>query len=188
MNLERISNHSTAICGEINVGKTTLINELKKMGYKTLILDDYVNYLYQNNNDLINEFKNKIGNFILENNKISKELLKKYILDDFNNIYKLEEIIYPYISNHLINNKYDFVEIPVLESKKIDFSGFFKYVVVVHKKTKFLVENQLINWLNNKNNYIIDRKRKNTNLKFVDIYNDNHDISKKIKKILVKTQ
>ncbi|MCU4706720.1 dephospho-CoA kinase [Mycoplasma sp. CSL7503-lung] len=188
MNLENTFNKPVAICGQIGSGKTTIIQELKKMGYSTLILDDYVSNLYKTNNKLIYEMKEQIGDFIIKEQIISKQLLKEWILKDFNNIYKIENIIYPYIYEHLLNNNYDFIEMPVLDSERIDFSELLKYVVVIHRKNKFVVENTLVDWLNKKNDYIIDLKRKNKNLIFVDIYNDNQDITKKIKKILVKTQ
>ncbi|MGL5438272.1 MAG: dephospho-CoA kinase [Metamycoplasmataceae bacterium] len=117
-----------AIIGKPASGKTFLLNKLQEKGYKVLNCDLLVKKYYSFPHPCYFEMKKKLGSQIAKWGKIDKTELKKLIIRE-NSAKKIEEIIFPYIFKHLSKKAYDFVEIPVLFNKEINFISLFKRVI-----------------------------------------------------------
>lgn len=182
-----------AIIGEIASGKTFFINKLKEMGYKIFIADEYVNYLYQNNDELKKKFIEVFGEEVVQNNKISKEFLKQKINENFETIYLIENLVFPYIFSHLEHEKYDFAEIPVLVSKNTNFLTFFDKVINVVsspqkiqiQREKRNVDNSFFKTLNSKNNDFFHENQLFTKIDVVNISDYNRENTELIKEFLI---
>lgn len=182
-----------AIIGEVASGKTFFVNQLKEMGYKVFISDEYVNFLYEKNNEIKNNFRKVFGNSVIQNNKISKEFLKQKIRENFEYIYTIEDMVFPHIFSHFKTQKYDFAEIPVLVSKNMNFLTFFNKVINVVPSTEKLelqrkkrnVDNSFFDALNNKNASFLDKNTLFMNIDIVNIYEYNHQNTELIKKFLI---
>ncbi|EFF41402.1 nucleoside/nucleotide kinase family protein [Mycoplasmopsis alligatoris] len=149
-----------AIIGQVAAGKSLLLHNLNKLGYKTFSCDVFVHELYEKE-----FFIEQINNLINKKTKHLKEEIIAWLKTDKNNIYKLENIVFPHVYRHLQNNSYDFVEIPVLQSLNWDFSTFFKAIIKVviseekrEQNLKFRnVNNSLYDELNQKNHTFLNK-------------------------------
>ncbi|WP_051521842.1 dephospho-CoA kinase [Mycoplasma leonicaptivi] len=103
-----------AIVGKISSGKTTLLNYFQKLGYKTFNSDIFVNQLYNNSEFCFNARKKISYDIFTNDNLISKIKIKNIIFKDTNLLFELETLVFEEIYKHLKENKYDFVEIPIL--------------------------------------------------------------------------
>ncbi|TCG10632.1 dephospho-CoA kinase [Mycoplasma todarodis] len=160
-----------AIIGNPNVGKTTFLNKLRENGYSTYETDAWVSKQYNNNES--NVFKGLVNEFgvnIISDNKISKNALKKLINEDFSNLKKIEMIVHPFIYQHLEQNKYDFVEIPILKWSPVNFVDLFDMVINLVDKPH---QNEIYNVDNFSDTLIDTNKRGFRSLDTVDIYAKN---------------
>ncbi|WP_406614643.1 dephospho-CoA kinase [Mycoplasma corogypsi] len=151
-----------AIVGYSAAGKTVFINIAKNLGYKILICDEFVANLYSTNKIFIQKVANLFGNSILKDNMINKPLLKQFLHQHPERFSELEQAVFAEIFKHLETNKYDFVEIPKLNTSFVDFSIFFEQIWFLDipnrvrdnfQKNKHLdhFTKKLINSLNNYN-------------------------------------
>ncbi|MEA4134412.1 hypothetical protein VBM90_01160 [Mycoplasma sp. 2704] len=181
-----------AIVGRICSGKTYFLNTARELGYKSLNLDEFVNDLYEKNTDFINKINNKIGSFLIKNNQVWKPFIKQWISLNPNNLKILEKYVFEVIFEHLKSNQYDFVEIPILYTKIVDFSIFFSTVyhmqIDEENRSKFLkirgVDNFTKEILDNQNNYNWDTKDFFRSKKVVHIPINMRDSKEKIKEFL----
>ncbi|CAM9118430.1 dephospho-CoA kinase [Mycoplasma todarodis] len=160
-----------AIIGNPNVGKTTFLRKLKEYGYSTYETDAWV--LEQYNNEQSEVFKKMIDEFgesIVNDKKINKNALKKLISEDFDILKKIELIVHPFIKQHLEENKYDFVEIPILKWSPVNFIDLFDMVF----NLKGLTPKNKISNVDNFSDTLIDtNKRGFRTFDTVDIYAKN---------------
>ncbi len=125
-----------AIIGNPNVGKTTFLRKLRSKGYSTYETDAWVSEQYNNKESYtFKELVKQFGDSIVKDNKIDKNALKKLINDDFSNLKKIELIVHPLIKAHLEQNKYDFVEIPIIKWSPVNFIDLFDMVLNIHDDT-----------------------------------------------------
>ena len=117
-----------AIVGEPGVGKTYTIKLLKKSGYSILIADEFLKEQYLFNNDGYKIIKKYLGKEYVNNHSVDIIKLRNYALT---NIDRLEKLVHPLLVNHLIVNKYDFVEIPILNSKHCNFIKLFQKGIII---------------------------------------------------------
>lgn len=113
-----------AVTGGIGVGKSTIIDELKKLGAHAIKTDE-INRELLKDSTYIDELSKAFPSVVLPNGSIDKLKLKELIFNDESLRLKLNSLAHPLIINKIIeqSNKYDilFVEIPLLyESQSID--------------------------------------------------------------------
>ncbi len=102
-----------ALIGLHGVGKTTLLNELNKKGFKTFNCDEWVR-----------EFYIKQG---IDRKELKKEWFNKSDKERNDFLISIHQPLYDY----LMNNKFDYVEIPILETSPIDFTNLFDKVFLI---------------------------------------------------------
>ncbi|WLP85955.1 dephospho-CoA kinase [Mycoplasma seminis] len=181
-----------AIVGKIASGKTTFLKSCASLGYSTFSCDEYVNYLYTQNSDFINKIKQNIGEFLIKNNQVSKDEIKKWIRQDLTNLQLIEKEVFLEIKSHLQQHQYDFVEIPILATKIVDFSTFFSLILNMQispsQHEKLLknkgVDNFVLEILLNQNAYNWEEKDFFRNKKVVNIPLNKRDNLDKIKLLL----
>ncbi|TNK81975.1 dephospho-CoA kinase, partial [Mycoplasmopsis pullorum] len=117
-----------AVVGKVASGKSTFLKHLQELGYKTFICDDYVNWLYRNDEQVKLNFINFFGQGVVQNGQINKSFLKEQIKLNPQNLKFIEKVIFPIIFEHLKTHLYDFVEIPVLFTEIVDFSKLFSAI------------------------------------------------------------
>lgn len=148
------------IVGKICSGKTTILNLLKKKGYKTLEVDKFVVNLY-NDKYFGLEVQNKIDYPILTNQLLDKQKLKTWLNLDFNNFKIIEKFVNYELLIHLQNHYYDFVEFPILFKAPNELIKLFTKIwhLQIPEKTRksFLLKkygkNPFISKLDTLNNY-----------------------------------
>lgn len=124
-----------AITGLPSSGKSTALAFLAKNNFSCFSCDEYISLLYKDPNEckiisnllgfddqLCKNIKNNIRKVISKQEK--RDLLENYL---YNKIYA-----------HLSSNKYDFVEIPVINNGRFDFSDLFDIIfwLEVDEKTR----------------------------------------------------
>ncbi len=123
-----------AISGNIASGKSEVEKILSNIGYKVLDTDKIAHDLLENNQEIINAFKDFD---IMENNKISREKLGKIVFSNSEMKSILEDILHPQIKveiekffNLYALEKYVFVSIPLLFEAKMD--DMFDKIIFVY--------------------------------------------------------
>ncbi|VEU68486.1 dephospho-CoA kinase [Mycoplasmopsis pulmonis] len=117
-----------AITGKAGVGKTTFLKKMEKKGYKILYSDNFFNQDYEKGYQSYQLIKDNLGQDFVNDQRVDKKRLKNWIKEDLSNLDRLEKLIYPLLKTHLEQNFYDFVEIPVLGSKNVDFYPLFSKI------------------------------------------------------------
>ena len=147
------------ITGSLASGKSTASKILSFRKGPLFSADRAVKELYQNK-----YFKSLVGKrFKIKNNNRIKKSLKALILEDKENINKLEKIIHPLVRKKMINftsrnknRKFLFYEIPLLIESKL--MRYFNVLIFIKAKKRlrlkrFQLKNgdkKLFNFLNNK--------------------------------------
>ncbi|WP_041363606.1 dephospho-CoA kinase [Mesomycoplasma hyorhinis] len=148
--------HKTyAVIGKYAVGKTTFLNLLQeyskkvlKKEQKILFSDEFFQMCYLKDNPCYLALKNYNPAFVKEM-KVNKEKLREFIRSNPDNINIIEKLVYPFLEEHLKNNKYDFVEIPNLYSKNANFAVYFDKVIRVFSSEEQRVKNIVNKNVNN---------------------------------------
>ena len=180
------------ITGSLSSGKTTASKILSAKRGPLFNSDEAVRELYQNR-----RFQKLIcRKFKIKNNKQIKKTLRELILEDKNNIKKLEKVIHPLVRKKMKkftlknkNKKLLFYEVPLLiESKlmkKFDLIIFIKAKKKIRMK-RFLQKRgdaKLFNLLNNKQ---IQDNKKEKHCDYVVVNEKNFKILKKILSNIMK--
>ncbi|MEE3928030.1 dephospho-CoA kinase [Mycoplasmopsis ciconiae] len=168
---------SIAITGRMASGKSYFVSYLKKLNYKVLICDDFVNELYVQNSHIKKQIMEKFGEEAYSNNIINKHFIKAKIIEDSSYLTYLQSLTYSYLYKHLQENKYDFVEIPILNNIFFDFSIFFSVIfnmqISDQKRREFLqkrnVDNLTIKAIDAKNDDFFSKNQLFNNVPIVNI-------------------
>ena len=153
------------ITGSLASGKTTASKILSYKRGPLFSADKVVKELYQSK-----QFKSLIKRrFAIQNNQIKKSL-KKIILENKKNIYKIEKIIHPLVRKKMRsftlqnrNKKLLFYEIPLLIESKL--MKYFNVIIFIKAKKKIRLkrfqskseDKKLFNLLNDKQ--MLDKKK-----------------------------
>ncbi|MGL4343452.1 MAG: dephospho-CoA kinase [Metamycoplasmataceae bacterium] len=137
-----------AIIGKFGSGKTFLLNKLAQQGYKVLNCDDFFNKSYKFPNKGYWIIRRKIGKKYTKNFQVNKEELKKLIISE-KNAKSIEKLVFPLLFKHLLKNKYDFVEIPILFNEICPFQNLFKKAILIEiseeKRANFILKRNVNN-------------------------------------------
>ncbi len=114
-----------AIIGKTCVGKTFLLNKAHELGYSTLNCDLFFTEQYKYGNKCYELIKMNLGSKYVNNEEVDKKMIKQ-LISNKNGLNLLENLIFPILFEHLKKNDYDFVEIPILYSKMVDFESLFQ--------------------------------------------------------------
>ena len=148
------------IVGDIGSGKSFVA---KQFGYPVFDADKEVSKIYKKNNNCFRKLKKKLPKFITSF-PIKKKELKTAVLENKNNLKKIESIVHPEVQKNL--RKF----IKLKKNKKILVFDI-----------PLLMENK-----NYKNNYIlvyVEAKKKDINRKLKERKNYNKEIIKKLRKV-----
>ena len=110
------------LTGSIAMGKTTVANIFKKMGYPVFESDEVVHNLFNQEKSLIN---NVIKEFpeALKDNKINRKVLGELVFNNLEKTLRLEKIVHPFVkvelkkflkNNRLKSYKNVVLDIPLL--------------------------------------------------------------------------
>ncbi|MCP4336876.1 MAG: dephospho-CoA kinase [Mycoplasma sp.] len=152
-----------AIIGYAGTGKTTILKELAKKGYSVFNCDKWIHEQYNTDSIIKSELIKELGNEIIVNNKVDRDILKNLIKKNNNILNLIEKITHPHLLKQIKNNKYDFVEIPILEYSPIDFTYLFDGIIKLTRNinsenwiNKIIKPIRKINYIEIKNNNISD--------------------------------
>ncbi|MFV8499876.1 dephospho-CoA kinase [Mycoplasma sp. VS424B] len=181
-----------AIVGRMASGKSTFLAACAQLGYSTFNCDQYVSYLYNKDKEFIKLIAEKFGTFLLKDNVLDKNKIKKWILQDSTNLKKLEKEVFLKLKSHLLEHQYDFVEIPILYTDVVDFAPLFSCIfhmqISEDIRQKFLqqkgVDNFTLQFLDNQNAYDWGIKKFFREKRVVHISLDKRDNIEKISKVL----
>jgi len=87
------------LTGSIGMGKTTTAKMFSDYGVPVWDADTTVHQLYKEDEKTIKIFQKKIPHVVLDN-QVSREALKNFIIEDKENLKKIEEIIHPLVADH----------------------------------------------------------------------------------------
>jgi dephospho-CoA kinase len=87
------------LTGSIGMGKTTTAQMFLDYGIPVWDADTTVHQLYKDDEKTIKIFRDKIPQVVL-NNQVNREALKNLIIEDKENLKKIEEIIHPLVADH----------------------------------------------------------------------------------------
>ena len=148
------------IVGDIGSGKSFVA---RQFGYPVFDADKQVSKIYKENNNCFKKLKKKLPNFI-KSFPIKKKELKKAVLNNKNNLKKIENIVHPEVQKYMKkfiklnkNKKILIFDIPLLIENKI-----------YNKKKMVLV--------------FVDAKKKDINKKLRKRKNYDEKIIKKLRK------
>jgi dephospho-CoA kinase len=148
------------IVGDIGAGKSFIA---RQFGYPVFDADKQVSKIYKENNNCFKKLKKKLPNFI-KSFPIKKKELKKAVLNNKNNLKKIESIVHPEVKKYMKkfikvnkNKKILIFDIPLLIENKI-----------YNKKKMVLV--------------FVDAKKKDINKKLRKRKNYDEKIIKKLRK------
>jgi len=110
------------IVGDIGAGKSFIA---RQFGYPVFDADKQVSKIYKENNNCFKKLKKKLPNFI-KSFPIKKKELKKAVLNNKNNLKKIENIVHPEVQKYMKkfiklnkNKKILIFDIPLLIENKI---------------------------------------------------------------------
>ncbi len=133
------------ITGRIGTGKTTVLNELKKKGFKTLNADKIAKKELEKKREKIKE---KFGQEVVEKKGVQHKKLAKLVFNNKKKLKELNELIHPLvrkkIEEELKGRKFVAVEIPLLFETRMQ-NLCDKVLVVTAKKEKIIQRNKKMN-------------------------------------------
>ena len=126
------------IAGPVSVGKTTALNTLKKLGYKTYSADEAVKKLYKDK-----KIQSKLKSIF---NTYKKDEIRKIVNKNQNKLKKLEAILHPLVKQDIQNfiNTHDgylAIEVPLLFQVNFD-EMMDETLLVLSTQNKSLIKNR----------------------------------------------
>ena len=143
-----------ALIGLPGNGKTYTIKLLKKEGYSVLIADEFFHEQYKVGNEAYELIKKHLGSSFVNKKGVDRSKLRDYAID---NMDTLEKLVHPILEQHLLKHKYDFVEIPIINSKHVNFYKLFSQVINITYHSNSHASNSKLDQL------IIERQKNTLN-------------------------
>jgi len=85
------------LTGSIGMGKTTTAKMFSNRGIPVWDADKTVHQLYKNDKEMIRLFRRQIPHVVL-NNQVSRNALKKFLIENNENLKKIEKIVHPIVA------------------------------------------------------------------------------------------
>ena len=144
--MSSLSKKTIAITGSMGSGKSTAKNILIEKGFPVFDADQSVLYLYENDQELIETFKVRYPEVILDD-KINNTLIKRYLNHHSAQLKVIEDLVHPKVWDAYLDfvaaseSDWVFAEIPLLFV--VDWQYHFDEVLCVHTSQAKII-NRLI--------------------------------------------
>lgn len=126
------------ITGIVGSGKTTILNELSKKGYKTFEMDEYVHSIYNANEIGYAKIKECFGEQFVNQKEVDRKKLGMHVFNSPTELTKLNNIMIPLMIDKIksidIKEQPVFVELAIFLNHINEFEKIFKHVIVIHGK------------------------------------------------------
>jgi dephospho-CoA kinase len=129
------------VTGSIGMGKSTVTNQFRRLGFPVFDADEIVHRLYSENGDAVEPIRAAFPTAInTENNSVNRNELMKLVMSNVSVLHEIERIVHPLVrqkraeftteakSNHYLIVVYD---IPLFFEKHNDYAKDVDYVIVV---------------------------------------------------------
>ena len=150
------------ITGKIGCGKSTILKQYKRLGYKTLEMDKYIHSIYKSNKIGYKLIKEKFGQKYVNDKEVNRKKLGQLVFKSKKQLDKLNAITLPLIKNKILSFKklkgIIFIELGIYTKHAKYFSNCFDLIILVkgkqdqiNKKINKLSWNGttlLVNWKN----------------------------------------
>ncbi|NOQ50577.1 MAG: dephospho-CoA kinase [Mycoplasmataceae bacterium] len=128
----------TIIIGAPLVGKTTLIKKLQEKNVRVFHADSFITKIYEKDGLGYKTIKEELGNDFVNNKAVDKKKLSAWILQDADNLKRLNELIHPLIKNHLEGKDNFIAELPIITTSPIKFK--YDKIILVTTNPEVIVE------------------------------------------------
>lgn len=129
------------ITGKPGAGKSTLIKEFEKNGYEILIIDDYINEIYQSNEIGYQIIEKIFGSEYVNGKNVIKSKLKDLIMSNNDSFLKLNQEMWPIIKKRIQNieksNKIVFIELGIYPLDIAFFNIFNKVIFLDRENNQY---------------------------------------------------
>jgi dephospho-CoA kinase len=132
------------VTGEINSGKTTALTIIKKQGYHTFSMDEYIHRIYKINKIGYQLIKKNFGDKYVNSREVDREKLGKLVFSNKQALNQLNKLMIPIMLDKIqeISEKFDvlFIELGIYIYHESLFYHFFDKVIFINAKN--LIRNQ----------------------------------------------
>ena len=179
------------ITGKIGSGKSTAINQYKKLGYKTLEMDKYIHSIYKANKIGYQKIKNEFGSKYVNDKEVDRKQLGQLVFKNKKELDRLNNITLPLIKDKIqsLRNQKEiiFIELGIYITNEQYFKDCFDLVILVKGKQN-LTDQKLkqLSWHGKKSLVNWDIKfSKTTNLLVIDNDLTIEDLKNKIENSII---
>ncbi len=123
-------------------GKTTLLKKLQDEGVKVFHADSFINKEYLVNGKGYEIIKEWFDPSFITPKAVNKKILAKWVLQNPDNLIRLDELIHPIIKDHLVGKDDYVAELPIISNSPIKFE-FDKIILI--KASKETICKRMIN-------------------------------------------
>lgn len=126
------------VTGQIGSGKTSVLEEFKKLRFKTFEMDKYIHEIYKKNKIGYQLIKKNFGDSYVNDIEVDRKKLGQLVFNNKKKLDKLNAITIPLIRQKTseLKQKNDliFVELGIFLKYKEQFQNLFDYVILVKGK------------------------------------------------------
>lgn len=148
------------ITGKIGSGKSTVIDQYTKLGYKTFEVDNYIHSIYKANKIGYQKIKGEFGTEYVNDKEVNRAKLGQLVFNDKKELDRLNAITLPLIKERILSlqNKKEiiFIELGIYITNEQYFKDCFDLVILVKgkqeltdqklKKLSWHGKKSLVNW------------------------------------------
>lgn len=131
------------LTGKTGSGKSTVLNQINNLGYKTYEMDKYIHYIYQVNQPGYELIKSYFGEIYVNGNEVDRKKLGQLVFNHKEKLIKLNELMLPLIRNEIIRIKNTsntkeiiFIELAIFLNHEEYFKNLFDQIVLVVGKSE----------------------------------------------------